>query len=77
MPEFYMILARKIIKIPEILLYLPEKLTKFQNFTRFLSENAQILHNNCPKNIFFLGGGACAPYSRLLRHITVADKYVN
>ena len=32
MPEFYMILAQKIIKIPEFL-YLPEKLTKFPNFT--------------------------------------------
>ena len=33
MPEFYMILARKIITIPECLLYLPEKLTQFPNFT--------------------------------------------
>ena len=33
MPEFYMIPARKIIKIPEFLSYLPEKLTKFANFT--------------------------------------------
>jgi len=33
MSEFYMILARKIITIPEFLLYLPEKLTKFPNFT--------------------------------------------
>jgi len=32
MPEFYTILARKIIKIPEFL-YLPEKFTKFPNFT--------------------------------------------
>ena len=35
MPEFYMILARKIIKIPKFL-HLPEKFTKFPNFTRFL-----------------------------------------
>jgi len=58
MPEFYMILARKIIKIPEILLYLPEKCTKFPNFTWFLPENARILHNNCPKKYFsrILGG---------------------
>jgi len=28
----YMIFARKIIKIPEFLRYLPEKLTKFPNF---------------------------------------------
>ena len=32
MPKFCMILARKISKIPEFL-YLPEKLTKFPNFT--------------------------------------------
>ena len=51
------LLARKIIKIPGW--YLPEKLTTFPNFTRFLLANAPILHNNCPKNIFpiFLGGG--------------------
>jgi len=52
MPEFYKILARKIIKIPEFLWYLPEKFTKFPNFTWFLPENARILRNNCPKNIF-------------------------
>jgi len=32
MPEFYMIFARKVIKITEIL-YLPEKFRKFPNFT--------------------------------------------
>jgi len=40
-----------------------EKLTKFPNFTRFLPENARILHNNWPKKIFpdfFFGGGARA-----------------
>ena len=65
MPEFYMIVARKIIKIPEFLSYLPEKLTKFRNFTRFLPENTQILHNKCPKNIFaeFLGPRAPCPPS--------------
>jgi len=52
MPEFYMILARKNYKIPEFLWYLSEKFTKFLNFTWFLPENAQILHENCPKNIF-------------------------
>ena len=39
MPEFYMILARKIIKIPEF-------------YMIFCPKNARILHNNCPKNIF-------------------------
>ena len=29
MPEFYVILAGKIIKIPDFLLYLPEKFTKY------------------------------------------------
>ena len=34
MPEFYMIFARKkIIKISEFLLYLPEKFTTFPYFT--------------------------------------------
>jgi len=54
MPEFYKILARKIIKIPEFLLYLPEK--KLQNSRishDFCPKNARILRNNCPKNIFF------------------------
>jgi len=34
-----------------------EKLTKFPNFTRLLTENARILHKNCP-NFFsrILGG---------------------
>ena len=30
MPEFYMILARKIIKIPKFLRYLPKKATKLR-----------------------------------------------
>ena len=52
MPEFYMILVRKISKIAEFLLYLPEKLTKFPNCTWFCPKSAWILHNNCTKNIF-------------------------
>ena len=58
MPEFYMILAPKIIKKYPNFYYLPEKFTKFPNFTRFLPQNARILHNKCPKNIFpnFRGG---------------------
>ena len=57
-------LARNINKIPEFLSYFPVKLTKFPNFTQFLPENAQILHNNCQKNIFrdfFLGGRHVPP----------------
>jgi len=52
MPEFYLILARKIGKIPEFLLYLPEKFKKSQILHDFCPKNARILHNNCPKNIF-------------------------
>jgi len=39
MPQCYMILARKIIKIPQFLWYLLEKCT-----------NSRILHDFCPKN---------------------------
>jgi len=61
-----MILARKIIKIPEFLWRLPEKFIKFLNLTCFCPKNARILHNNCPKNIFpNLGGHVplCPPPS--------------
>ena len=66
MPEFYMILARKIIKISEYLWYLPEKLL----------QNSRFLHDFCPKmpkfyiiiarkkyfsRIFFLGGRHVPP----------------
>jgi len=51
-----MIHARKFIKIPEFVWYLPEKLTKLPTFTRFVPEkNARIL------------GGTCLTYPRLLR----------
>jgi len=71
MPEFYMIHARKIIKIPEFLIFarnLPEKNNKIPEFYMIFAENARILHNNCPKNIFpnFRGeGGTCSPYAPL------------
>ena len=66
MPEFYMILARKIIKIPEFL-YLPGNL-----------QNSRILHDVCPKipefyiiiarKIFFPNfRGHMPPLPRLLR----------
>jgi len=57
-------------KIPEFLWYLPEKLTKLPNVTLFLPENARILHNNCPKNIFSRNLGGTCPLpslSHLLR----------
>jgi len=47
----HMIFARKINKIPEF-------------YTIFWRKNAEILHNNCPKNIFrifFFGGGGYVP----------------
>jgi len=70
MRKFYMIIARKTIKIPEFLWHLLEKLTKFQNFTRFVPPNAPILHNNCPKICFpdlEEGGTAPLPLPRLRR----------
>jgi len=54
MPEFYIILARKIrlAKIPEILEYFPKSSQNFRILHDFCPQNAPILHNNCPKNIF-------------------------
>ena len=53
MPEFCIILARKIIKVPEFLLFAP-KIYKIPEFYMiFVRKNhARILHNYCPKNIF-------------------------
>jgi len=48
-----MIFARKFNKIPE--------------FDMILPENARILHNNCPKNIFPNFWGHVPPCPRLLR----------
>jgi len=52
MPEFYMILSRKINKILE--------------FYTIFARNARTLHNNCPKKFFSRfffggGGGTCPP----------------
>jgi len=57
MPKFYTICARKIIKMPKFLWYLPEKC---QYFTWQLPEKYFFVN-------FFLGGGARAPVPRLLR----------
>ena len=63
MPEFYMILARKVIKIPEFLWYLPEKFTKFPNFTWFLPEKMSEFYIIIARKIFFPNFmGARAPY---------------
>ena len=59
MPEFYIILGRKNIKIPRIFTIFARKINKIPEFTRFLPENARILQDNCPKNIFYEFGGAC------------------
>ena len=52
MPEFYLILARKISKIPEFFIIFSRKINKIPNFTRFCPKNARSLHDDCPKNIF-------------------------
>ena len=70
MPEFYMILVRKSIKIPEFLYLPPQKLTKFPNFTRLLAlkipEFYIIIAGKIFYPIFFWGGGT-SPCPRLLR----------
>jgi len=51
-PKFTWFLPENFFKIPKFLWYFPKQLTKFLNFTWFCPKNAQILHNNCTKNIF-------------------------
>jgi len=53
-----MILARKIIKIPDFYDIYKTNLQNSRILHDFCPKNAQILHNNCPKNIFsgILGG---------------------
>ena len=65
-------------KIPNFMWYLPEKLTKFPNFT-YLPENAPILHDNCPTNNFFFDffwreGGTC-PHPMPLPSPTPMSEY--
>ena len=57
-----MILARKIIKIPEFL-YLPEKFTKCPNFYMIFPEKCPDFTFYLPEKYFsvILGGGARAP----------------
>jgi len=66
-----MILAQKLIEIPEFLWYVPEKLTKFRNFTWFCPKNARFLHKNCQKNIFpdFFGGPLPLPSPTPYLHV--------
>ena len=65
MPVFYIILARKISKIPEFLYFYRKSIQILESYMIFCQKNAPILNNNCPKNIFpnFRGGGARAPCS--------------
>jgi len=59
MPEFYTILARKIIKIPEFL-YLPEKLTFYTIFDRKMPEFYIIIARKV-FSLLFLGGARDPP----------------
>ena len=63
MPEFYMILARKIIKIPDFYYICPKNLQNSRILHDFCPKNARILRDNCPKNIFArILGGHVPPY---------------
>jgi len=51
MLELYVIFAwKKLSKCPNFYYICPKKITKFPNFTWYLSENVEILRDNCPKN---------------------------
>jgi len=80
MPEFYMILARKITKHPNFYDICPKTEQNSGILHEFCPKNARILHNNCPKNIFprILGEGrARAPCTlsrfKFIRYIGVGD----
>jgi len=62
------ILVREIIKIPEFFMIFARIITKIPNFTLLLPENAQILHNNCPNKFFpeFFWGVSPLPPPRFL-----------
>jgi len=53
MPEFYMILSRKLSKYPNSYHTCPKNLQNSRILHDFCRKNAPILHNNCPKKIFF------------------------
>jgi len=61
-PNFRWVLPDKLSKYPNFMIFV-RKITKFSKFTWFLPENARILHNNCPENIFpeFRRGGGHVP----------------
>ena len=52
MPEFYMIRARKIIKIPEFYDICPKMYKIPEFYMIFCPKNARIVHNHWPENIF-------------------------
>ena len=51
-PNFTWFIAEKLIKYPNFFIIFGREMNKIPNMTWFLPENARILHNNCPKNIF-------------------------
>ena len=72
--EFYMIFGRKIIKIPNFLWYLPEKIKKIPELYMIFARNMPKFYMILASKIFFpnFGGGAHMPppvlfCSRLLR----------
>jgi len=69
MPEFYVILARKIIKIPEFFMIFAGNIKKIRNFTRFLPEKMPEFYKIIARKIFFpnFGEGTCPPCPCLLR----------
>ena len=75
--EVYMILARKVIKIPEFLCYLPEKLTKFSNLPDFARKipdfYIKIARKNFPRFFFFWGGGRHVPYPSAFRPVRLCS----
>jgi len=61
MPEFYLILARKISKIPEFYYICPKNLQNSRFLHDFCPKNARILHKNCQTNFYRILGGHVPP----------------
>ena len=60
-PNFRWFLPEKIIRIPKFFLIFARKINKIPEFYMIFAQNAWILHNNCPKNIFSRILGAHSP----------------
>jgi len=69
MAEFYVIFARRIIKMSECSRFFAifaRWINKVPKLYMIFARNTRILHDNCPKKIFFFtnsGGGTCPPPS--------------